>query len=685
MKKIKLTGRLTITVLAFIFLFNTAILLIIGFRTTSEAKKSGAELARLKSGEVALEVERYMEQAILAGHEVANVFIAMKNYQADRNQIPVILKEILKNNASFLALWSMWETDTYDGRDRDFKNDESYIQSGGKINFTYYKSAGEIGAEPGIEEQYSEDYYTISKSSKQVAVLDPYQYTYTGDSTDIVYETSVVVPIILSEQFIGAVGIDIELQSMQKIVGSKKIYETGFAVIVSNEGQIASHPDIQYREKKVDELFTSNKQEIKKAISEGAEFEHTVISEFSGKKVLRCFYPVKFRNNNTPWSVMVEIPLDEVYANARALIILMFSVGLLSMLIMSVLIIFIARNITRPIIKSVNFAKEVSSGNLDANLSDIYRTDELGELSVSLTEMSAQIHRIITSIYDNANGISSASFQLSSASQQIAEGANEQASSVEEVSSTMEQMASNIAQNDDNSKQANTMANNSLNGIREVATRASQAMDASRNIAQKIKIVNDIAFQTNILALNAAVEAARAGEHGKGFAVVAAEVRKLAERSKIAADEIVGLANQSLQLAEDAGQYMLKVVPDLEKTTQLVTEITASSNEQANGAAQVNNAIQQLSSVAQQNAASSENLATNAQQLAAQAEQLKEVISFFKSKDFVRKEKLSSKLATKQIIAEAKRQSQVNHSSQTAKQTVQLKFDENTDDGFESF
>ncbi|HKL08413.1 MAG TPA: methyl-accepting chemotaxis protein, partial [Bacteroidales bacterium] len=267
--------------------------------------------------------------------------------------------------------------------------------------------------------------------------------------------------------------------------------------------------------------------------------------------------------------------------------------------------------------------------------------DEVGMLAKALNRMVVQLRDIVETVDLSADNIASASQQTSSGSQQLSQGANEQASSAEEVSSSMEEMASNIQQNTDNAQQTEKISVEASEGIKKVAEAAQESLESIRQIADKITVVNDIAFQTNILALNAAVEAARAGEHGKGFAVVAAEVRKLAERSKVAADEIVGLSNKSVKVTEDAGEFMMEIIPNIEKTAKLVQEISAASMEQNSGADQVNNAIQQLNQVTQQNAAASEELATSSEELSSQADQLKDNISYFSIGKEMKKQKIS--------------------------------------------
>jgi methyl-accepting chemotaxis protein len=290
---------------------------------------------------------------------------------------------------------------------------------------------------------------------------------------------------------------------------------------------------------------------------------------------------------------------------------------------------FVNRMIIRPVNKGVAFAQSIASGDLSTRIK-VDQKDEIGQLANALSDMSDKLVKIVTSIRNGAENIASASQQISSSSQQMSQGASEQASSAEEVSSSMEEMKSNIQQNTDNAQQTEKISVTTSESIQKGNQATQNSASSMKEIAEKISIINDIAFQTNILALNAAVEAARAGEHGKGFAVVASEVRKLAERSGEAAREIDEKSQAGVQIAEEAGEKLSEIVPEVEKTSQLVQEITAASNEMNNGADQVNSAIQQLNSVTQQNASSSEELASNAEELSGQAEELKQTIRFFK-------------------------------------------------------
>jgi methyl-accepting chemotaxis protein len=273
--------------------------------------------------------------------------------------------------------------------------------------------------------------------------------------------------------------------------------------------------------------------------------------------------------------------------------------------------------------ESVEVAESIADGNLNVKIVNT------GELDEAMRRMAEQLRDIVGNIMNGADNIAAASQQMSSGSQQLSQGATEQASSAEEISSSMEEMASNIQQNTDNAQQTEKIALSASDSLKEGNKAAQISVESMKEIAEKITIINDIAFQTNILALNAAVEAARAGEHGKGFAVVASEVRKLAERSAEAASEIDEKSKSGVEISEKAGKKLEQTVPEIEKTANLVQEITAASNEMNSGGDQVNNAIQQLNQVTQQNAASSEELATSAEELSSQAEQLKQIISYF--------------------------------------------------------
>ncbi|MBI4642440.1 MAG: methyl-accepting chemotaxis protein [Deltaproteobacteria bacterium] len=286
------------------------------------------------------------------------------------------------------------------------------------------------------------------------------------------------------------------------------------------------------------------------------------------------------------------------------------------------------------LIKAMNevtqVAAELADGNLTVKVAERSAQDKLMQ---ALAKMVSGLSEVVANIQTAAHQVTAGSQELSSSSQQLSQGATEQSASVEEVSSSMEQMAANIKQNSDNAQQTEKIALKAAEDAKEGGNAVVETVTAMKEIAGKISIIEEIARQTNLLALNAAIEAARAGEHGRGFAVVASEVRKLAERSQTAAGEINKLSASSVEVAEKAGEMLARIVPDIQKTADLVQEINAASNEQRSGANQINKAIQQLDQVIQQNAAASEEMASTSEELLSQSEQLQSTIGFFKIAD----------------------------------------------------
>ncbi len=289
----------------------------------------------------------------------------------------------------------------------------------------------------------------------------------------------------------------------------------------------------------------------------------------------------------------------------------------------------ITRSITRPLADAVGAARRVADGDLTVRVQARSR-DETGQLLGALAEMIARLTSTLSAVRAAADQLSSASGQVSSTSQSLAQGASEQAASVEETSATLEQSAASVKQNADNARLTAGIAQQAAQQAREGGAAVQRTVTDMQAIAERIGIVDDIAYQTNMLALNAAIEAARAGEHGKGFAVVAAEVRKLAERAQVAAREIGELASGSVKQAETAGTLLEQMVPAIARTSSLVEEINAASDEQATGIEQINQAVSQLNATTQQSASASEQLAATAEEMNGQAAELQNQVARFR-------------------------------------------------------
>jgi methyl-accepting chemotaxis protein len=271
----------------------------------------------------------------------------------------------------------------------------------------------------------------------------------------------------------------------------------------------------------------------------------------------------------------------------------------------------------------------LAEGDLSRDIVGEYQ-GAFNEIKVHVNNTIAKLSEVVADVNGSAEALAGASEEVSATAQSLSQAASEQAAGVEETSASLEQMTASISQNTENAKVTDGMATQAATQATEGGEAVKATVVAMKQIAQKIGIIDDIAYQTNLLALNAAIEAARAGEHGKGFAVVAAEVRKLAERSQVAAQEIGTVASSSVELAERAGKLLDLMVPNIKKTSDLVQEITAASEEQSSGVGQINAAVSQLSQTTQQNASSSEELAATAEEMSSQAEQLQQTMSFFK-------------------------------------------------------
>lgn len=422
--------------------------------------------------------------------------------------------------------------------------------------------------------------------------------------------------------------ICVSLKKMTERISNVRMGKTGYMILTEEDGTILAHPQKELLSKNIADLKITA---LTEAVKSG---EPTIRYKLEGNDhVARVLIAQK-----TKWRIVGVINHDEIISNAQYMTKLVLILGAGFCLLALVVGYFIAKRISQPVSDVIAVLNETASGNFTRKIDSRYekRTDEIGRLATTFNQFISKMSETIADVVSAANQVARGAEQITGTAQLLSQGSMQQAASVEQISATVEEVSGAIQQNANNSAQTEVIGCKAAENAEEGGRAVDQTVVAMREIADKIGIVEEIARQTNLLALNAAIEAARAGEAGKGFAVVAAEVRKLAERSQKAAGEISGLSVHSVAVAEKASSLLRQIVPDIKKTSELVQEISYSSQEQASGAEQVSSAISQFSSVIQQNAASSEELASMADQLSSQAAWLRESVASFKLHDQMR-------------------------------------------------